>query len=166
MKQINLDRYFRKDSKSRAVAEMLLSGEPKTRQAIAAEADVAVTNINRVLAVLETAGATFDRSIADDGHNAVFKLKSIGDPRRTITAPMVGQQAKIVGAQELGEHVLVDFETSGMRWRGRMMSLERAVPFFKTGHVRAVEGIDDALMVKLDVEGTELPLGWIVPVED
>lgn len=164
---IDLNKYFRAASKSRSVAELLLSGEPRSRQELAQEADVAVTNINRVIAVLEEAGATFDRSVADDGHQAVFRLKAIGAPKRKQTAPPVGSEATIVGATQNGDDVLVDFVTEGQRWRGKLMTPSRVVPFGKKGQVRSVEGESlDSLMTRLDIEGKQLPLGFIVPVGD
>lgn len=165
--EIDLDKYFRATSKSRLVAELLLSGEPRSRQDLAQEADVAVTNINRVIAVLEEAGASFERAVGDDGHQAVFRLQRIGDPKRKHLAPPVGADARIVGASQVGDEVMVDFETEGTRWRGKLMTPSRVVPFGKKGKVRAVEGESlDALMTTLTVESKQLPIAFVVPVGD
>lgn len=163
--EIDLNKYFRATSKSRQVAELLLSGEPWSRQDIADEAKVAVTNINRVIGVLEEAGAKFDRQVGDDGHKAVFRLVAIGEPTRKHLAPPVGADARIVGAQQNGDDVLVDFETDGVRWRGKLMTPNTTVPFGKRGTVRGVEGDSlDALMARLHIDGRNVPLGYVIPV--
>ncbi len=164
--KIDLDKHFRPDSKAREVAEILLSGEPRLRQEIALDADVAVTNVNRVISVLEGAGASFIRTIADDGHQVVIRLSAIGDPPRKNVAPTVSSEARIVGASQQGDDVIIEFESEGVRWRGKMMKPAGSVPFLKRGVVRSVEGTSlDALMVRIDVEDETIPLAYIVPVE-
>lgn len=142
-----------------------MSGERRSRQEIAEEADVVVTNVNRVLSVLEEAGASFERTVGDDGHQVEFRLRSIGSPKRRRAAPQVGSDARIVGASQVGEDIMVDFEVEGVRWRGKLMSPNRNVPFGKQGVVRAVEGDSlDALMATINVDGKHLPLAYIIPV--
>jgi len=162
--EIDLNKYFRATSKSRRVAELLLSGEPRSRQELSDAADVAVTNVNRVVAVLEEAGAKFERQVGDDGHQAIFRLVSIGEPKR-FKAPQVGADAKVVGAMQVGDDIMVDFECEKTRWRGKLMTPASTVPFGKSGVVRAVETEGaDTLMARLEVGGRVLPLGFLVPV--
>jgi biotin operon repressor len=160
--RINLDRYFRKDSSARKIAERFMTGEPVNRQAIAQELDVAVTSINRVVAALEEAGVKFSHDV--EGRQAVFKMVSIGDPKQRKPYPGVGTDAQIVGLEMIGDALIVEFTADGARFRGRSLSVQQ--PTLGKGEVTGVNKEDGDVMVGLRIANKQVRLANVANVAE
>lgn len=66
LEELGLGRLFIAGSKSRDVAEMLLTGRPQTRKQLATRAQIAPTSVVRVVNSLESHGVTVKRTEGDD----------------------------------------------------------------------------------------------------
>lgn len=73
-----LDRLFRKNSKARKAAEILLDGDPHSRTEIASEVAVSPSTIPRVVSMLEGAGFSIEKTVDDDGRGTVFQSHVLG----------------------------------------------------------------------------------------
>jgi predicted ArsR family transcriptional regulator len=151
---INLDKYFRRDSVARQIAERLLTGETINRQEVSQALDVSVTSVNRVVGALEEAGAKFRRDL--DGRQATFRLVSVGDPRRKKEYPPVGAEARIVGLEMLGDTMMVTFDADNARFRGAMSNLQQ--PPLSKGEVTGVNKEGANVLVTLSISGKTVRL--------
>lgn len=155
--EIDLDKHFRDGSKARKVAEMLLTGEPYTRQELSDGArGVAVTTVNRVAEVLEENGCTVTRSTAPDGKQAVFRVVAVDQPKR-IKYPSLADEARVVRAEMIGDDIVVDVVTTDKsKFRGRLASLKSQPALGKAMKVRGVHMRDDDRAVIEFEDGTAL----------
>lgn len=167
MNEIKLDKLFRRDSAARVIAEMLLTGKPHSRQELSEKSGSAVTQVNRVVKVLESEGVRIERTIGDDGHQAIFRVAGVGAKKVTAPTPSVRAEVVVAGVNMVGENLMVDIMTEGARFRGQLVNLSRQVPVTKRGKVTAVEALDDnSAAVKIDIDGKPLVLNYVHPVED
>lgn len=142
---IDLDSHFRSDSKARVIAERMLTGAPQTRQQLTEGLDVSVTTVNRVAQVLEEAGAKVIRDIADDGRQAEFRVISIGEAKKVNAYPQLQDEARFVGAELVGDSLIVEFQTSKSRFRGTMKTLSKVPPLGRSAVVRSISLEDSGL---------------------
>lgn len=83
--EVDLDKIFRKGSKARVVAEMLLDGKAHSRQDLATKADVSATTIPRVIDLLRTkAGVRLETMVGETGRDSVYRV--VGGPRALAAA--------------------------------------------------------------------------------
>lgn len=155
---IDLDKHFRRDSAARKVAERLLTGEPQTRQQLTEGLTVSITTVNRVVEVLEQAGAKIVRQL--DGRQAEFRMVSVGKPKRANEYPALNQEVRFIGAELVGDAVLASFETdSGARFRGVLKSLSKVPPLGRPATVTGVAMKDQGLAnVVVLTDGDTKPL--------
>jgi hypothetical protein len=123
---IDLDQHFRRDSGARSVAERLLTGRPATRQQLVGDR-VGITTVNRVVAVLEQAGATIERSL--DGRQIVYRVGTFSGPKKPYPFPQLDERGRLVKQELIGNERVVEFEVdSGMRFRGVLDHKITALP--------------------------------------
>ena len=134
---------FRPGSQARRVALALLTGDPYTRQQLSdAAGGVSLPSVNRVVGMLEEAGARVERTLDRGGRQTVFRITGWGSPKDN-PFPRLSASARIVAAEIAEQAVMVDFTTEdGARFRGRLRGdLASRVPLG-----------EQALVVRLDLD--------------
>lgn len=79
-----LDALFKRGSKARQVAQLLLSGEARTRKELAERADVSATTIPRVINALESVGVEIETK-TDKSREVTYHVAGMTGPSVTWT---------------------------------------------------------------------------------
>lgn len=146
MRQIDLDKSFRRGSRAYQVAERLMTGQPVERQQLVSELGVALTTVNRVVDVLREQGATIDRT--SNGRRAIFQVVAADPNARHVRLPELDAEAQLISDVLLGDAHVVTLRAGRDQYRG---VASEPVRVGDEGHVVGVmkDGSDVTLMVEV-----------------
>ncbi len=142
---INLNKYFRRDSHARTIAERLMTGKPRTRQELTEDLGVSVTTVNRVVDILEEAGAIVTRTIAEDGRQARFHVVAVAEPKARRRFPNIEDEVEVTGAYKIGDAVMIEIASDRASFRGQLRTLSKFIPVGANGKVNGINSTGDGL---------------------
>jgi DNA-binding Lrp family transcriptional regulator len=152
---INLDDLFRAGSHARKIAERLMTGKPMSRNELVEGLNTSVTTVNRVVAMLQKAGAIITREIGSDGKQAVFRLVEVTTPKTERPYLQLGDRVRVVAARLSGDDMLIDTSVGKYVYRGVVRGVITNVNLGGYATVVGIERVDDTLAnVRFEVHGT------------
>jgi HTH domain len=152
---INLDDLFRSGSNARKIAERLMTGKPMSRNQLVDGLGTSVTTVNRVVAVLQKAGAIVTREVGGDGKQAVFRLVEVTAPKTERPYLQLGDKVRVVAARLSGDDMLLDVSVGKYTYRGVVRGVITNVNMGGFATVVGIERVDDTLAnVRFEVHGT------------